>query len=392
MAHYPEISAIDFSLRVENGRTFQNPVRVPKYAYQHTGNFDFYQPSAHDFLPCEGPGPERFVLRKGLAYSLWETVQMKVKYILAAAHNWNGQVDTHPLPTTLPEAKVTELGMPPPPFPDSTLLSINLFLADEDPEVIRNWVYLWQGISLSLSAWITKARLNSLSAANCTWVWPHSPFDINPAVDHGDTDSNDTDSLSSLFTPNDHSSHPLVPGTPTTSSVPATSLSATADPRVPKRARSASPDLVKEPKPEDMQLVLWQPSPLQLLTRETALREGEVRAVANQPVLPPTPVNTPAVQVTAPAPVEQTPTITAEDDIPILILDNHAPAPVPVVHDPVPTTEEPVPGPSTVTRVFNRPMRPLPLRATHVSSHEHLVFEYESRSEVQENRGRFGYA
>ena len=72
-------------------------------------------------------------------------------------------------------------------------------------------------------------------------------------------------------------------------------MSATADPRVSKRACSASPNLVKEPKPEDMQLVLWQPSPLQILTRETAPREGEVRAVANQPVLPPTPVNTPAV-------------------------------------------------------------------------------------------------
>ena len=142
MAHYPEISAIDFSLRVENGRVFQNLVHVPNYAYQHTGNFDHYQLSSHDFVPCEGPGPARFVLRKGLAYSLWETVQMKVKYILAAAHNWNGQENTNPLPTTLHANKITEIGMPPPPFPDPMLLSANLFLADEDPEVIRYWVKL----------------------------------------------------------------------------------------------------------------------------------------------------------------------------------------------------------------------------------------------------------
>ena len=390
MAHYPEISAVDFSLRVENGRVFQNPVRVPSYAYQHTGNFDYYQLSPHDFIPCEGPGPTRFVLRKGLAYSLWETVQMKVKYILAAAHNWNGQENTNPLPTTLPANKITEIGMPPPPFPDPMLLSANLFLADEDPEVIRYWVKLWQGISLSLSAWIAKAKLNSLSAANCTWFWPHSPFDIHPAVDHGDTDTDDVADLSSLFTDSD--SH--LPRTPSPSPVLATSMSATTDPRVSKRARSASPDLIKEPKPEDMQLVLWQPSPLQILTRETALREGEVRAVANQPVLPPTPVNTPAVQVAAPAPGNQSLASTSEDSIPILILDNHIPALVPADHNPVPVTDVQAPGPSTTTNVSNpnRPMRPLPLRATHISSHQHLVFEYESRSEVQENKGRFGYA
>lgn len=392
MAHYPEISAVDFSLRITNGRMFQNPVHVPKYAYQHTANFDHYQLSPHDFIPYEGPGPARFVLRRGLAYSLWETVQMKVKYILAAAHNWNGQVDTDPLPSTLPESKITELGMPPPPFPDPMLLSANLFLADEDPEVIRYWVRLWQGISLSLSAWIAKARLNSLNTTNCTWSWPHSPFDVHPAIDHGDSDSDDAGDLSSLFSDSDLDTH--FPGTPTHPPATATALSATVESRVPKRARSVSPDLVKEPKPEDMQLVLWQPSPLQILTRETALREGQVRSVADQPVLPPTPVNTPAAQVTAPAPVDPAPTSTSEDSIPILILDNHAPALVPAVHNPVPATDVQAPGPSTVANVSNpdRPVRPLPLRATHISSHQHLVFEYETRSEVQENKGRFGYA
>ena len=349
MAHYPEISAIDFVLRANNGRIVQAPVHIPKYAYQHTGNFDRYKPTPHDFEPYEGPGPAQVLMRKGIAFGLWETMHMKVKYILSAAHRWNGQIDTTPLPSVLPEHKLTEIGMPPPPFPDPQLLTINIFLTAETRETLCNWVDLWQVISLNLSAWIAKAKQNCVSTPGCTWAWPHSPFDIYPAGNPGDSDDDDgattTSTLydtSSLFTTGDLSSQ--LEGSPSPSPVPATSLSVAADPRVSKRARSSSPDSVSSSEPNSKQLVLWQPSPLQLLVRETALREGQVRSVEDQPTLPPTPVNTPAVP--APTSIEQAATIPSNDDIPTLILDDPAIVPAPVINGPVPATNVPAPGPS----------------------------------------------
>ena len=398
MAHYPEISAIDFVLRANDGRIIQAPVHVPKYVYQHTGNFDRYKPTPHDFEPYEGPGPAQVLMRKGIAFGLWETMHMKVKYILSAAHRWNRQIDTTPLPSVLPEHKLTEIGMPPPPFPDPQLLTVNIFLTAETHETLCNWVDLWQVISLNLSAWIAKAKQNCVSTPGCTWAWPHSPFDIYPAGDPSDSDDDDgtttTSTLydsSSLFTSGDHGSQH--DGSPSPSPVLATSLSVATGPRVPKRARSSSPDSTSGSEPNNKQLVLWKPSPLQLLVRETALREGQVRSVEDQPALPPTPVNTPAVQAMAPASVEQAPATASNDDIPTLMLNDPATVPAPVVNDPIPTTDVQAPGPSNFAHLsnVNRLISPLPLHSSRASNQQPLVFEYETKSEMQESRGRVGF-
>ena len=161
------------------------------------------------------------------------------------------------------------------------------------------------------------------------------------------------DELGSLFAPSPEPSSDCLSITTDLSEPPAaaTALSAHAAPASLKRARSTSPDPVTEDEPNDRQLVLWQPTPQQLLTRETALREGSVRSVANQPVLPDAPANTPI----------------------------HGPVPGPLV-----TTIDPS-GHST------RVVRPLPLRVSHATQNP-MVFEYESSGGWQVNRGCFRFA
>ena len=349
MATYPEISAMDFSVRIENGQPVQNQVYVPKYAYQHTPNFDQYKPADEDLVPYEGIGPQRYTLRRSLANCYWETVQMKIKYILAAAHNWHGPIATGPLPTTLSKSKLAEIGMPPPLFPHTELLTINFFLAPEKPEVIRSWVDAWQAQSLNLSAWIAQARLNSINTSDSTWVWPPSLFGVHPLGYPDDVKSDHGDESSSLFdkstssTPEEGSSRST--DLSEASSPAANSFHVSTDPRPTKRARTVSPDQ----EPNHLQVVVWQPTPLQCWERERELREREwkeqqARANANQPLVPPTPSNTP---------IQASPSFS---------------------------------GMSTPSN--NRPIRPLPIRATHTTSRGPLSWEYESRTVWQENKGK----
>lgn len=349
MATYPEISAVDFSVRIENGQPVQNQVYVHKYAYQHTSNFDQYKPADEALIPYEGIGPKRYTLRRSLANCYWETVQMKIKYILAAAHNWNGQTATVPLPTTLSKSKLTEIGMPPPLFPHTELLTINFFLSPEKPEVIREWVDAWQAQSLNLSAWIAQARLNSMHTENCTWVWPPSPFGVYPLGYPDDANPDQGDESGSLFdkstssTPEEDSPHSTDISEP--SSLAANSLHISTDPRPTKRIRTVS----LEPEPNNLQVVVWQPTPLQRWERERELREKEwkeqqARVNANQPLVPPTPSNTP---------VQASPSLS-----------------------------------DTAISSTDRPIHPLPIRAMHATSRGPLSWEYESRTVWQENKGK----
>ena len=349
MATYPEVSAVDFSVCIENGQPVQNQVFVPKYAYQHTPNFDQYKPASEDFIPYEGIGPKRYTLRRGLASCYWETVHMKIKYILAAAHNWNGETATDPLPTTLSKSKLAELGMPPPLFPHTELLTINFFLAPEKQEVIRSWVDAWQAQSLNLSAWIAQARLNSINTADSTWVWPPSPFGVYPLGYPDDVKSECSDEFNSIFDKStnsmlegngSHSTEASEPSTPV-----ANTLHVSTDPRPSKRARTVSP----EPELNNLQVVVWQPTPLQRWERERELREKEwreqqARVKTNQPLVPPTPSNTP---------IQASPSISG-----------------------------------TSHSSTDRPIRPLPIRATHATSRGPLSWEYESRTVWQENKGK----
>ena len=349
MATYPEISAVDFSVRIENGQPVQNQVYVPKYAHQYTSNFDQYKPADEDLIPYEGIGPQRYTLRRSLANCYWETVHMKIKYILAAAHNWNSQTATGPLPTTLSKSKLAELGMPPPLFPHTEFLTINFFLAPEKPEIICGWVDTWQAQSLNLSAWIAQARLNSINTLDSTWVWPPSPFGVHPLGYPDDVKSDHSDKSNSLFNKSSPStpveSNPYSTDVSEPASPVASSFHVTTDSRPTKRARTVWPNQ----EPNNLQVVVWQPMPLQRWEREREQKEKEwkeqqARVNANQPLVPPTPSNTPT---------QASPSFSG-----------------------------------TSTSSTDQPVRPLPIRATHATSRGPLSWEYESRTVWQDNKGK----
>ena len=50
---------------------------------------------------------------------------MKGRYILSAVNDWNGESALKPLPVTIPEDKLKEIGMVHPPFPPIHQLTYN---------------------------------------------------------------------------------------------------------------------------------------------------------------------------------------------------------------------------------------------------------------------------
>lgn len=127
MAAYPPVTAFDFEAHLENGILMQDLIPMPAYDFQHTAEFDYYRPTIHDYMPYPASGPDQVMLRADLAACLFETYNMKVKYVLAAAHDWNGELTTDPLPSVLPDSKLKEIGMPAPPFLDCQLWAVNFF-------------------------------------------------------------------------------------------------------------------------------------------------------------------------------------------------------------------------------------------------------------------------
>lgn len=176
MAYFPEISALDFSLVTdpESGSLTQSPIPLLEFEFQHTSNFDYYKPCPLDFYFLDSPINRYAVLRSDLASCYWETLKMKCRYILAAATGWNSESDCA-LPTTVPEAKLHEIGMTAPPFPLIHQLTYNFLLLPERPEKICEWIRLWQANSLQLAAWIAQAKVQSKRLPSCSWVWPVTP-------------------------------------------------------------------------------------------------------------------------------------------------------------------------------------------------------------------------
>ena len=363
MAAYPPITAFDFEAHLENGELVQDLVEMPAYDFQHTAEFDFYRPTIHDYVPYPASRPDHVMLRADLAACLFETYNMKVKYVLAAAHDWNGEFTMDPLPTVLPDSKLKEIGMPAPPFPDCQLWAVNFFFKPEKISVIADWVEMWQRKSLSLSAWIYKARIKSKHVPDCSWVWPRSPYDTSTSDDTDLSDSdeevtpfdsdeeetslsdfNDKDSLASAVKGEIES---IFEGAPESASVIAQVYSNSSQPQSLKRTRSTTPERAYLDDPNNWHVVLWQPTPLQRWEQEKALREGYVGSNSNRPVTPP-PVMPPTPATT-----------------PVAVNVNTASASTPHI---------------------NRPIRPLPIRATR-AQHGPFACEYVYRGGWQEGYG-----
>ena len=144
MAIYPEITSFNYSVHMNNDLLEQEPVSVPLYPVQYPPNFDFYKPNKFDFIYLDAPANNYAVLRYDLAISLWETLRMKERYILAAAHDWNGEIASHPLPAFIPDSKFREIHMLRPAFHNSPPLSNIKLFSPAHPNAIRAWISIWQ--------------------------------------------------------------------------------------------------------------------------------------------------------------------------------------------------------------------------------------------------------
>ena len=271
MANFPEVTSRDYTLRQTPNGLVQEPVSTLHFPFQHSSNFDFYRPCKFDFIYLDAPINNYAVLRNDLAHSIWESVKMKGRYIIAAAHGWDGDTATYALPTSIPDAKFKEIHMLPPPLMPNQLLAFNKLLFPERPTIICALISALQEQARMLSAWICQAKVNSSRVRNCSWTWPADPIPLFP----NDTLLSDTDSddLSSTTTECDS----IFDEKPTL--IPAVRAShAQATLETVKRSHSPSPlDSQRDGNdPSKKQLVLWQPTVQQLLEQQHALMTGEV--------------------------------------------------------------------------------------------------------------------
>ena len=307
MASFPEISALDFSLTRSGGSFIQAPVEPLIFDFQYSSNFDVYKPCDQDFYFLDSPVNHFAVLRSDLASCYWESLKMKGRYILAAAAGSNDGTVPSPLPATIPEEKLLEIGMIAPPFPPVHQLTYNFLLLPESPEKIREWIELWQQNSRQLAAWIAQAKVQTARLPSSTWTWPiapHLPYPVTP--------------ISSLDSPQDSPSHVTVsedgtgsdpassgrvepnllfnecPEPPSelshrslisTHSNPSSSSGRVArafraelEKDILKRVRDSSPvDPLRDGSESNKkQLVLWRPTIAKVLEMRAALRKGEV--------------------------------------------------------------------------------------------------------------------
>ena len=137
---YIIILSLDYNLHCHGDQITQNAVFAPEFPFQHTSNFDFYLPGKFDFIYLDAPTNHYAVLHSNLTSSYWESLKMKGRYILFAAHNWNGSSATEPLPISVPDKKLQEISMIPPPFLPLHQLTYNFLLLLESPEVIKGWI------------------------------------------------------------------------------------------------------------------------------------------------------------------------------------------------------------------------------------------------------------
>ena len=171
MAHFPKVTGSDFRLQFVHGRLVQGPIEPPEFEFQHSSNFNFYKPNDFDFVHLDGTD-QYVLLRPDLACAFWETLKMKGRYILAAANNWTGDDPLKPLPMTVPPQKLEEIHMIYPPFPPLYQLTYNFFMLLEKKDVICSCITAWQENSWQLATWICKAKYNTIRYCSKSWKWP----------------------------------------------------------------------------------------------------------------------------------------------------------------------------------------------------------------------------
>ena len=283
MATFPVITALDYTVRKGPYSLEQEPIPVPRFEFQFTSNFDFYLLGKQDFVYLDPPYNHFATIRPDIASCLWETLKMKVRFILCAARYGNCDAAVDLLTTFISNAKLKEIDMLHPPFPPAHQLTSNPFLRPGHPAIVETWVSSWQATSRMLTAWIAKAQANSARISNCSWCWPASPHSLTSIVDSvseaGSTniDSTTTELDSILETE---------PASPI-----ARTFHARVDSSPLKRVRDSSP---LDPKRDGddahkKQLVLWRPSISQLLEAQQVITTGEVPSGSSISSIPRTP-------------------------------------------------------------------------------------------------------
>ena len=310
MASFPIITALNYAVRKGPYSLEQEPIPVPQFKFQYSSNFDFCPIGKQDFRYLDPPYNHFATIRPDLASCLWETLRMKVHYILMAARNGNCDSASDLLTTFISNAKLREIDMLHPPFPPAHQLTSNPFLRPGNPAVVETWVTSWQTTSRMLTAWIAKAQENSTRTFNCSWVWPSSPLSLTPTINSSsESESTDISSMTTEF----NSTSEMESALPE-QAVLAAHTHASLIPL--KRTRGSSPiDSTHDgDDPSKKQLVLWRPTISQLLEAHHTLTTGEVptgSSISSTPSAPPsTPSSTldpgirvldPRLQTTSPA-------------------------------------------------------------------------------------------
>jgi hypothetical protein len=189
MALFPPVTSVDYQLSHDGDNVIQAAVSLPQYEFQHSDNFEFYKPGRHDWTSIFLFGKHYFYLRPELADSLWESVRMKCRYILAAAAGWKGDVDSNDLPLTIPDEKYQEISMIRAPIPPDNYLAHNFLKIPGEKVEIESWIERWQQTGHQLTAWTAKAKENCVDLEDCTWKWPIDPCDTLRSVNDEDDDA-----------------------------------------------------------------------------------------------------------------------------------------------------------------------------------------------------------
>lgn len=286
MATFPNITALNYSVRKGHNSLYQESLPAPRFEFQFTSNFDFYPVGSQDYEYLDPPDNHFAHIRPDIASCLWESLKMKVRYILSAARNGDSHAAFDLLTTFISNAKLREVDMLPPPFPPAHQLVSNPFLRPGHPSVVDTWVSSWQTTSRMLAAWIAKAQENSSRNPNSSWCWPVSPRSLTPITDSiSDSDSTDVASTTTEF-----NSISDIESAPPAQAVLASHARATLVPL--KRTRDSSPvDSIRDgDDPSKKQLVLWRPSITQILEAQRALATGEISSgtsISSTPHVPP---------------------------------------------------------------------------------------------------------
>jgi hypothetical protein len=118
MALFSPISAQDYQVSHEGTEIVQAKVTVPKFEFQYSDNFEFFQ----DWTYTNIFGKELASLHPELAASIWETVHMKCRYILVVAISWKGNENDHTLPLHIRTSRFRDINMINLPFPQRITL------------------------------------------------------------------------------------------------------------------------------------------------------------------------------------------------------------------------------------------------------------------------------